>query len=291
MTKNPVSFEETLKQFDRSANQQAVLLAEQERQEVVKRFPLDAWPTMPLSRYALGQGNKQESFCWWLEFGTPHVGSIKGGSARKHIIYKQGDDEWWFDRQTYKTEQEAWEAVRANFMDAFAKAQKGQWDAVDQLEQIGWGPALRTKTLYCYFPDDLLPISSIFHIVHFLRLLGNEDASTSGYEVVRLNRLLLSTLRQKSELKGWNNKELERLLYFWADPRDQRKILKIAPGHDAQYWDECRDGGFICVGWDEMGDLRQFESKEACPKRFNEVFGQDYNQNKSALTKKCNELW
>ena len=98
----------------------------------------------------MGQGNKQESFCWWLEFGTPHVGSIKGGSARKHIIYKQGDREWWFDRQTYKAEQEAWEAVRASFVDAFAKAQKGQWDAVDQLEQIGWGPALRTKTLYCY---------------------------------------------------------------------------------------------------------------------------------------------
>jgi 5-methylcytosine-specific restriction protein B len=92
-------------------------------------------------------------------------------------------------------------------------------------------------------------------------------------------------------LKGWNNKELERLLYFWADPRDQRKILKIAPGPDAQYWDECRDGGFICVGWDEMGDLRQFESKEAYQKRFNEVFGQHYNQNKSALTKKGNELW
>jgi len=39
MTKNPVSFEEALKQFDRSANQQADLLAEPVRQEVVKRFP------------------------------------------------------------------------------------------------------------------------------------------------------------------------------------------------------------------------------------------------------------
>ena len=291
MAKNQVSFEEALKRFDRKANQQVVQLAGEERQEVVKRFPLDAWPSMPLSSYALGQGNKQESFCWWLEFGTPHMGSIKGGAARKHIIYKQANGEWWFDRQTYKTEQEAWVAVRAGFVDAFAKAQKGDWDAVDQLEQIGWGPALRTKTLYCYFPNELLPISSILHIVHFLRLLGNEDASTSGYEVVRLNRLLLSILRQKSELRGWDNNELMRLLYFWAHPRDQRKIVKIAPGRDAQYWDECRDGDFICVGWDEIGDLRQFESKEACQQKFNEVFSQAYNQNKSALANKFKELW
>ena len=79
MAQKPVSFEEALKTFDRNAVQQAVQLAENERQEVVKRFPLDAWPTLPLGRYALGQGNKRESFCWWLEFGSAHVGSIKGG--------------------------------------------------------------------------------------------------------------------------------------------------------------------------------------------------------------------
>ena len=122
MAKTPVSFDEALKTFDRKAQAEAVRLAEEERMEVVKRFPLDAWPTLPLSRYALGQGNKHESFCWWLEFGTPHAGSIKGGNARKHIIYKQGTGEWWYDRQTYKSEQDAWEAVRSGFVDAFAIA-------------------------------------------------------------------------------------------------------------------------------------------------------------------------
>jgi len=291
MAKTPISFDDVVKKFDRKLDREHLETAEKERLQVVERFPLDAWPNMPLSAYALGQGKKFEAFCWWLEFGTPHVGSIKGGSARKHIIYKQGTGEWWFDRQNFKTEEDAWTTVRSGFVAAFEKAKKGQWDSIDQLDQIGWGPALRTMTLYCYFPNELLPISSIFHIVHFLHLLGIEEASTTGYEVVRLNRLLLSTLRQKKELKGWSNKELERLLYSWADPRDQRKIVKIAPGPNAQFWKECLSGGYICLGWNEIGDLREFESKEAFQAKFNEVCSVMYKGNKSTLSKKAKELW
>ena len=30
---------------------------------------------------------------------------------------------------------------------------------------------------------------------------------------------------------------------------DARKALKIAPGHGAEYWDDCRENGYIRVGW------------------------------------------
>ena len=210
---------------------------------------------MQLSSYALGQGNKQESFCWWLEFGTPHIGSIKGGSARKHIIYKQASGEWWFDRQTYKTEQEAWAAARAGFVDAFAKAQKAEWDAVDGLSRLCEQHCGR-KHLYAIFLTTCCPIS-IYHIVHFLHLLGNKEANTKGYEVVRLNRLLLSMLRQNSELKGWSNNELMRLLYSLGASNGSTEDFQDCSGQIAGAWDDCRDGGYICVGWDEIGDLRQ----------------------------------
>ncbi len=41
---------------------------------------------------------------------------------------------------------------------------------------------------------------------------------------------------------------------------------KIAPGRDAWQWKDCRQNGFIAVGWDEMGDISRlskpgFESK------------------------------
>jgi hypothetical protein len=37
---------------------------------------------------------------------------------------------------------------------------------------------------------------------------------------------------------------------------------KIAPGGKAWQWDECRLGGFIAIGWDELGDLTSVTRKE-----------------------------
>lgn len=42
-----------------------------------------------------------------------------------------------------------------------------------------------------------------------------------------------------------------------------RQILKVAPGRGGKYWEECLQGGFICVGWSELGYLRQYDSKNA----------------------------
>lgn len=108
----PRPIQDAIREFDPAAHRQAIDGAKRERQEAVDRFPLTAWPSLPLQRYALGQGSKQDAFCWWMEFGTPNVGSMKGGSARKHIIYRQNDGAWYFDHETYDTVENAWHAVR-----------------------------------------------------------------------------------------------------------------------------------------------------------------------------------
>lgn len=38
-----------------------------------------------------------------------------------------------------------------------------------------------------------------------------------------------------------------------------QRFWKIAPGDDAWQWDECRDNGFIAIGWDELGDLSDLD--------------------------------
>lgn len=289
MARTPISLEDALKNYDRESDQTLLALAEQERHQVLDQFPLEEWPGLPLSRYALGQGDNQNSYCWWMEFGTPHLGSIKGGSARKHsIFYKKNEKEWWFDRQVFKTEEDAWKGVRAGFCKAFEKAKQGEWETIDEIEELSLGHALRAKTLYCYFPEQLLPIASISHVVHFLKLLGVAEVRTNGNEVVRLNRLLLATLREKKEFVDFSTMELGHLLYSWSQPREQRRIVKIAPGRNAEYWEDCLAGGYICVPWDEMGDLRLFDSKESCRQKFDEQYRAE---NKSSRKTKFKELW
>jgi hypothetical protein len=36
------------------------------------------------------------------------------------------------------------------------------------------------------------------------------------------------------------------------------KVWKIAPGGDASEWENCRDNGCIVMGWDQLGNYRQF---------------------------------
>jgi hypothetical protein len=168
---------------------------------------------MPLQRYALGQADHPDSFCRWMEFRATELGSIKGGSARKHHIYFQQAGEWWFERDRYQSVEEAWTAVRDGFVEALAMAEAGAWDDIDRIPALRGGPALLTNALYVYFPDEVLPVCSHAHISHFLRELGETQSGLDSTGTVTLNRLLLHDLRQCGELDSWSTKEMERLLY------------------------------------------------------------------------------
>src|SRR4051812_49965420 len=73
--------------YDPDAQEASVVKAEEQRAEFLARFPKEDWPAMTLDRYALGQADHTENFCRWMEFVTTELGSIRGGNAKKHLIY------------------------------------------------------------------------------------------------------------------------------------------------------------------------------------------------------------
>ena len=262
--------------------------AEEQRQEILERFPIDAWPEMELEEYALGTEQSQESYGWWLEWGSRDLGSISGGSAFKHIIYKHKSGEWRYrPEDAYADVHEAWRAVRAGFVQALEFAEKGKWEEIDSIEALVRGPAVRTKTLHVYFPEEIIPVYSRDHLQHFLRRLGRSEGEENTYDVVRLNRALLKEIRDR-DLPAWTTVQWMRFLYNWADPREVRKIVKIAPGAGARYWEDCRENGYICVGWDAVGDLGGYKNKKEFKQAFAELFD---NYDAAKATQKANELW
>ncbi|HET8626604.1 MAG TPA: hypothetical protein VFL91_04265 [Thermomicrobiales bacterium] len=68
------------------------------------------------------------------------------------------------------------------------------------------------------------------------------------------------------------------------EPTSSRRIVKIAPGENARLWEECRAGGYICVGWEAVGDLRHYPSQQD----FLTAFRIDYPANG---TVSANSLW
>jgi len=281
------SLDAAYQDWDRTAAAQRARAAEESRLEFVSRFPLDEWPTMPLERYALGQQIDGGSACWWLEFNTKNVASMSGGSSSKHLIFKGSDGQWRFPKQ-YATVEQAWEAVRAGFVEAFRLAEVDQMDDIYNIEALYGAPALRTKALYMYFPDKFIPVCSFLHLHHFLDQLSQRyDANW----LLGTNVLLLNTLRTVPFLQGLSTHELMTFAYHWADPRATPRLFKIAPGEQGRLWNDCLTGKFICVGWDEVGDLTNFRSKEDFKRAFADSYATEYNHNESTISRKANELW
>ncbi|GAA0904572.1 hypothetical protein GCM10009558_004340 [Virgisporangium aurantiacum] len=282
------NLDEAVGLFDRGAVASRVAGADGHAKEIRTLFPLADWPALAVERYALGPPDSKASFCYRLEYGSAELGSIRGRNSRKLIIYARQDGSGWFyDQQAYATHEEAWTAVREGFVRAFALAAEGRVDAVDDIAALRSGPAVTAKAVFVYHPDQLLPIYSQAHLRHFLyRMTGDNHATLSP---LTANRRLLDLLRGTGRFDGWHPIEIMNFLYWWADPRAAPAVVKIAPGEAARLWPECRDGGFICVGWDEVGDLSAYASEEEFRAAFAERF--PYNGNQSAVTRKAREVW
>lgn len=275
--------QEAAEGWDRNAQAAKLEAANEQRERIVEAFPADAWPDLPLERYALGL-DRNDTYSYLLEFGSQDIGSIRGGSAKKLLIYKQKTKPGWYFNSRYANERDAWEAIRAGYVEMLGLAAEGRFDEIDEIEALLGGPAARGKTTWVYFPDELLPIYSEAHLDHFLELF---ELDPGAAKAVGKNRRLFEALSSSADFAGWSPLEIMFFLYDWANPAAGRQIVKISPGEQARLWGECRDGGFICLGWDDVGDLTEFPDKAS----FRERFGEAYPSTTGHETRKSNELW
>src|SRR5690242_7477714 len=154
--------------WDRVQAREQAAEAEELRHEFIERFPMDRWAELPLDSYALGREVEGGSYCWWLEFKTRPVGSMSGGSAKKHLIWWAKNEGVWRYPKEYGSVEEAWAAVHDGFEQTFQLASEGRFEETDDVIALSTAAALRLKTLYMYFPDELLPISSRSHLQRYL---------------------------------------------------------------------------------------------------------------------------
>lgn len=279
------SIDEALATWDPEASGR-IAQAESLRLQFTERFPVASWPDLPVEAYALGQQTDGGTVCWWMEWKTKPIASMSGGSAAKHLIFLRKKDQTWRYPKEYGSVNEAWTAVRSAFVEAFALAEAGRFDEIDDMKALRGAQALRTKLLYVYFPDELLPVTSKAHVDHFLERLGRP---ATNWSAIRANRQLLAALRSFPPLQQLSTLQLGFFLYHWADPRTSIRVVKIAPGELAAKWSDCLEEGFICIGWDLVGDLSEYDSKEAFREAFREQY--PYSGNEAQVSRKANELW
>lgn len=62
----------------------------------------------------------------------------------------------------------------------------------------------------------------------------------------------------------------------------EKKYWIYAPGHNASKWDEFYKAGIMGIGWDKLGDLKQYSSKEAMKTKMKELYGEEYTYKNAA---------
>ena len=104
----------------------------------------------------------------------------------------------------------------------------------------------------------LYEASTIYSKYYKLNAMASDEELSSDIEV------LVNCYEEYEDRKG---KQLD-------DGKDsERKIWAIALGEGGRLWDESYEKGIVCIGWDELGDLSKYESKEAISAKLLEFRG------------------
>jgi hypothetical protein len=151
------------------------------REEFVRRFPKDKLSEMSLEQYALGLESK-DTFCYWVEFKTKPLGDVRGTPVKKWGVYWDKNQKEWRYIKAYKDENDALSKIKTGLQELVTAVKSDSLDGPN-LDRIGqhFSNALRCKPLTLYFPEKLLPIFSLEHLMYFLRCFG---ASPKGPMVI-----------------------------------------------------------------------------------------------------------
>jgi len=242
--------------------------------QFLEAFPFEYLKDMPLEKYT--NLNKEDSFCYWLEFKTRHLASIKGGSSFKFGIYMynkrpdenntlvQSDGQYaWYNKYNKNTAEEAYEVVRSAIVSIATHAQKGEFESIDKIDILG--DVVKWKIAFIYSNESLIPIFNRDMLNVVCEELEMKDPENKSIPYIQRYLMLkkgdvdlfvfydglLNILREKNKDNTFSSLNDEDINY-WI----------YSPGENASEWSDCTEDGFMCIGWDELGDLRKYKSRE-----------------------------
>ena len=142
-----------------------------------------------------------------------------------------------------------------------------------------------TEGMFNIFPEKYLPINGPTKA--YLKGVLNIDSKFSNYTEY------LDILRKVQSKKDLPFYELSYESWKWnseqdGDEMNNTEVKKVnywlyAPGGQADHWDEFRDLGIMGLGWEELGDLSKYKTKDAIEAVLKKNNTEKENQQTAAL--------
>lgn len=262
-------------------------------------FPLETLGSLPLEKYT--NLNRIDSFCYWLESETHKLGSIWGGSSYKFGIYRfqktpqlgdtriKFDEKYaWYAKYNADNRDKAYNIVRNVIVKIANAARSGDYEAIDEITELG--NSYKWKIAFLYSDEKLLPIYKKV----YLRTIANKMGGTfkRSTKTSDMQRFLLAKQENRNIYDYYDElwsmlSEVEKNIPESEDETDEVKYWLYAPGEGASQWQRCVDTSTMCLGWDELGDYSQFESKDEVRDKLRELTG----KSNASFKNDANAVW
>lgn len=245
-------------------------------------FPLETLSEMPLDKYTNLNGS--DSFCYWVESRTQELGSVWGGSAYKFGIYKYNekpkgtsadvmcDDTYAWYTKNGNTAEEAYTLVRNEIVNIANCAKGAEFEAVDSI--IAFDDVVKWKIAFLYSDGQLVPIYKRSMLEKVSDKLGMDNPKNKS--ISEMQRFLLEK-KGSEDLFAFYDRLLQMLGNNSKSNDVQssgKKYWLYAPGEGASKWELCQQDNIICIGWDELEDLEQFDTIDMAREQMKNVYEQ-----------------
>lgn len=248
----------------------------------------------------------RDSLVYWLEFKDDEdfparFGSISGGSALKFGIYQARDDGTWWEGTPQKRKplslDQAVDVVRGqrdelirgqDVLTAFAASgsgdydvlQKNMMDAAPKLAETAWGHKYFALLNPAILDDYHVSSYQKYHLIK-MHMQPSDGRYANAGPFVRVARELAILPTQLSTVLNQRD----------GSPHDYWRVGTTAGEGSGSEWPRMRDGGFVAIGWTELGDLSAVEptqdGKDGLRARMAELFPAAPN----VMTRKTQEVF
>ena len=188
---------------DKIGKEEVKKLRQKLLEDFLHTFPLNSLQGMTLEQYT--NLNKEDSFCYCLEFHTYELGSIGGGASSKFGIYKYQNEPTakanritydskyaWYTKYNKATAQEAFEVVKNAIIKIATYANTGCYEAIDPISELG--DALKWKIAFLYSNNQLVPIYKKDMLVKLTTQFG-----LVGAKAMPISKLQAFLMQQKGD--------------------------------------------------------------------------------------------
>lgn len=258
---------------------------EKGRLEFIKKFPLEKLSKLTLDEYVLG--TDKESFCYWLEFKKIEdnviVFGIGGGNASKFGLYKSKDGSYqtgFADKKKALSGDELREyftSIKTAITQALKYVSENKISEIKKMN-IPFGNMIMQKILSIYYPDKFITIGASTVLIDFAKDINLQNVELTPNNLIEINYECKNAIDKLIEFQNWHYEKVGTFIWENYRPIDEEKgsddSLKYwlyAPGENAELWDEFFDKGIMGLGWDKLGDLNNYSSKEQLTEKLQEI--------------------